>query len=102
MDRLLQADKDAYLRAMRAEVDALLGQVVEAVNNAPDGNVINGSEMRVRDVMAELRRRAFERALQMRIDATEAGFSPSGKRGGGKEAKQGAGTAEQSERQWKS
>ena len=36
----------------------MLGQVADAVNDAPDGHVINGSEMRVRDLMAELRTRA--------------------------------------------
>ena len=82
MDRLLRADKDAFVRTMRVEVDAVLGQVMDAVNNAPDGTVIKGSEMQVRDLMADLRRRIFQQALQMRIDSTESSFSPSGGRGG--------------------
>lgn len=64
MDRLVTVEKDAFVRAMRAEVDQVLGQVMDEVNSAPEGNVINGSEMQVRDLMAELRRRVFERALQ--------------------------------------
>jgi hypothetical protein len=59
-------------------VERVLGQVADAVNDAPDGHVINGSEMRVRDLMAELRARVFERAVQMRVDETEGAFSPSG------------------------
>jgi hypothetical protein len=32
--------------------------------------------MQVRDLMGELRRKAFETAVQMRIDSTESNFSP--------------------------
>jgi hypothetical protein len=54
-----------------------LEEVADAVNAAPTGNVISGSEMQVRDLMAEFRRKAFEAAVQMRIDSTESSFSPS-------------------------
>jgi hypothetical protein len=77
MDRLLRMDTDEYLRQMRQEVDRILQQVADAVNDAPDGNVINGSEMQVRDLMAELRQTAYEKAVQLRIDSTESSFSPS-------------------------
>ena len=77
MDRLLPMDKDEYVRQMRVEVDRILGQVADAVNNAPDGNVINGSETQVRDLMTELRKAAYEKAMQMRIDSTESSFPPS-------------------------
>lgn len=36
------------------------------------GNVINCSKIQVRDLMAELRQKAFETAVQMRIDSTPA------------------------------
>lgn len=77
MDRLLRIEQDEYLQQMRAEVDRILRQVADAVNAAPDGNVINGSEMQVRDLMKELRKTAYEKAVQMRVDATEANFFPS-------------------------
>jgi len=77
MDRLLRMDKDQYIREMRAEMERILGRVADAVNDAPDGNVINASEMEVRDLMAELRAAAYQKALQMRIDSTESSFSPS-------------------------
>jgi hypothetical protein len=89
MDRLLQMDKQQFLAEMQAEVRRLLGQVADAVNNAPDGNVINGSELAVRDAMVELQRRAFEKAVQMRIDSTESAFSPSEGRQGQTQAEQG-------------
>lgn len=77
MDRLLRMDKDEYLRQMRGEVERILAQVADAVNAAPDGHVINGSEMQVRDAMNELRKVAYEKAVQMRIDSTESSFFPS-------------------------
>lgn len=89
MDRLLQADKEAYVRVMRAEVERTLGQVMEAVNHAPDGNVINGSEMEVRDLMSHLRQRVFEQALQMRLDSTESSFSPPAAAAGGNKQNKG-------------
>jgi len=86
MDRLLTMDKDQYIAEMQEEVRRVLGQVADAVNSAPTGNVISGSEIAVRDAMAELRERAFEKALQMRIDSTESSFSPSEGRDGQNQA----------------
>ena len=86
MDRLLTMDKEKYIAEMQEEVRRLLRQVADAVNNAPTGNVINGSEMAVRDAMGELRQRAFEKALQMRIDSTESSFPPSEGRDGQNQA----------------
>jgi hypothetical protein len=77
MDRLLTLDKDEFVTRMQAECRRMMEQVADAVNAAPSGNVISGSEMQVRDLMAEFRRKAFETAVQMRIDCTESSFSPS-------------------------
>ena len=77
MDRLLTMDAEQFIARMQAQVRAALEQVAAAVNGAADGNVISGSEMRVRDVMVELQRKVFETAVQMRIDSTESSFSPS-------------------------
>ena len=81
MDRLLTMDQQQFVTEMQTEVARTLAQVAEAVNNAPTGNLISGSEMAVRDLMGELRRRVFEKAVQMRIDSTESSFSPSAERG---------------------
>jgi hypothetical protein len=62
---------------MRQKMEAMLGQVADAINNAPDGYIIAGSEERVRDLFAELRQQAFETGLQMRVDTAEAAFPPS-------------------------
>lgn len=77
MERLLTMDKEQFISQMQSDVRRILGEVADAVNNAPTGNVINGSEIAVRDAMARLRERAFEMAVQMRIDSTESSFSPS-------------------------
>jgi hypothetical protein len=77
MDRLLTMDQEQFISRMQAEVRQTLEQIAAAVNAAPDGKVISGSEMQVKDLMAELRRKAFETAVQMRIDSTESSFSPS-------------------------
>jgi len=77
MDRLLISDKQEFVRQMQEECRRVMEQVADAVNAAPTGNVISGSEMQVRDLMAQFRRKAFETAVQLRIDRTESSFSPS-------------------------
>lgn len=77
MERLTVMDSDQFIAQMQAEFRRTMQQVADAVNNAPDGNVISGSEMAVRDAMVELQRKAFETAVQMRIDSAESSFSPS-------------------------
>src|ERR1022692_117098 len=89
MDRLLAMDKQEYVSRMQTECRRIMEQVADTVNAAPTGNVISGSEMQVRDLMAELRRKAFEMAVQMRIDSTESSFSPSKRCVGQAQGKQG-------------
>lgn len=69
--------RDEFIEQMRKEMEAMLGQVADAVNEAPPGRIISGSEEQVRELFADLRQRAFEQALQMRVDAAEAAFPPS-------------------------
>jgi hypothetical protein len=69
--------RDEYILQMRQEMEELLGQVADAINEAPAGHVISDSEEKVRDLFAELRQRAYEKGLQMRVNAAEAAFSPS-------------------------
>jgi hypothetical protein len=69
---------ESFAAAMRQETETMLHEVMEAVNKAPDGAWINGSEMQVRDLLGEYRRRVFEKALQMKVDAAEGAFSPGG------------------------
>ncbi|MGH6931947.1 MAG: hypothetical protein ACREEE_05870 [Dongiaceae bacterium] len=66
-----------FAESMKLEAERLLKDVMEAVNQAPDGDWIAGSEEQVRDLMGNFRKRVYEEALQRRIDAAEAAFSPS-------------------------
>jgi hypothetical protein len=68
---------EKLVESMKDDLEQYVKEVMEAVNQAPDGAWIAGSEERVRDLSAELRRRIFERAVQKRIDAAEAAFPPS-------------------------
>ncbi len=77
MEPTAKVAREAYIQAMRQRVEALLGKVADAVNDAVPGQIITGSEEKVRDLFADLRREAFEQAVQMRMDAAEAAFPPS-------------------------
>ncbi len=77
MEPMPKLPREAYVVAMREKMEAMLGQVADAINDAPEGYLIGGSEEQVRDLFAALRQQAFEMGLQMRIDAAEAAFSPS-------------------------
>jgi hypothetical protein len=69
-------DPEAYLRAMRQRMEEALRRVARAVNDAPNGAWINDSEMPVFHEFNDLRRDAYEQALQMRADAAASAFSP--------------------------
>ena len=77
METTPKLTRDAFIEQMRMKMEEALGKVADAVNEAPPGRIIAGSEEEVRDIFADLRKDAFEAALQMRIDAAEAAFPPS-------------------------
>jgi hypothetical protein len=66
-----------FADSMKQEFEEFAKQVMDAVNDAPDGQWIAGSEEQVRDLCAKMRQRVFEKALQKRVDAAEAAFPPS-------------------------
>jgi hypothetical protein len=68
---------EKLFESMEEEIQQYLQSVMKAVNDAPDGNWLGGSEEQVRDLSADLRRRVFERAVQLKLDAAEAAFPPS-------------------------
>ena len=74
---------EKFVAAMEQEMQQYLQSVMESVNNAPDGEWLAASEEQVRDLSADFRRRVFERAVQTRVDAAEAAFSPSAQPGDG-------------------
>lgn len=77
METSPQVSPQQFAESMKQEFEEYAEKVMEAVNDAPDGQWIVGSEEQVRNLSAEMRRRIFERALQKRLDAAEAAFPPS-------------------------
>jgi len=88
MSQSPKVPREEYLEQMKSEMEVYLASVMDAVNQAADGEWVAGSEERVRDLSAEFRRQAFERALQMRVDRAEASFPPSAQPGDGQTAGQ--------------
>lgn len=95
MDGLPRIDREELVRRMRDDFERTMREVADAVNDAPDGHLIDGSEERVRDLLGEFRRRSFETAAQMRVEATEASADfPPGGAGAGQSGAGGAVDAE--------
>ncbi len=63
-------------QALSVDIEKLVDDVVEAVNIARPGSIIDDSEEPVRDAAGQFRRMLFEKALELR-GQSEA-FSPSG------------------------
>ncbi len=77
MDAASKICPKQFSEALRVEMEMFLESVMQAVNEAPDGEWISGSEEQVRELCAAFRQRVFQEAVQQRIDAAEAAFPPS-------------------------
>ena len=78
MDAVPKVSPKQFSEALRSEMKMFVESVMmKAVNEAPDGEWISGSEEQVRDLCAEFRQRVFQEAVQQRINAAEAAFPPS-------------------------
>jgi hypothetical protein len=73
---------EAWQPAWAAEFRAFLDETRAAMNAAREGHWIADTEEVVRDAGERLRQRALERLLQLRVQAGEGAFSPSGPAGG--------------------
>ncbi len=62
---------------VREDLEKCLAEVAAAVNQARDGAVIDESEEPVREALARLRQAIYPKAIQRKVDAAEAAFSPS-------------------------
>jgi hypothetical protein len=76
MESTPKMSREEFIAQMRNKVEEALGRVADAINEAPPGGIISGSEEQVRDLFADLRQQAFETGLQMRVNAAEAAFPP--------------------------
>ena len=77
-------DRQALRRQLRSKLDSVLERAMDAVEAAPDGRWIAGSEWAVREAFAELTKECFQAIVQARIDADSAAsggsFSPGRRR----------------------
>ena len=67
-------------KSLREDFERCLAAVVQAVDGARIGAIIDESEEPVREATGRLRQRIFEKAIQMKTEAAEAAFSPSAPR----------------------
>ena len=77
MDRQPELSARALADQMRAAYEQLCQDVAAAVNQAEAGHVINQSEEKVRDLLADFRLATYQAAVQLRLDAAQAAFPPS-------------------------
>jgi hypothetical protein len=78
-------DRQALKRQLRTKVEAALDKAMEAVEAAPDGRWIAGSEWAVRDAFQGLMRECFQEIVQAKVDsdpaASAGSFSPGARPG---------------------
>jgi hypothetical protein len=80
-------DRRALKRKLRAKFESKLDEAMRAVDAAPDGQWIAGSEWAVRGAFQDLMRECFQEIVQARIDqdpaASAGSFSPGARPGQG-------------------
>lgn len=77
MAKRVEVSAEKLKGEMSALFEETMAQVMAAVNGAPAGNVIGGSEHQVKRLMDEFKRKTFEAATQLATDSNESAFSPS-------------------------
>lgn len=82
MDEIKVPEIDAQQleKSLREDFEQCLAAVVQALNQARRGAIIDDSEEPVREATGRLRQKIFEKAVQMKTDAAAAAFSPSAPR----------------------
>ena len=79
-DRVAKLDRAKLREELLAEFDRVVVEVADAIDDAPYGRIIRDSEEKARDTLDRFRQIVYERALQGKVDAAEAAFSPSAER----------------------
>jgi len=72
-----QLSADTLLEQLRGHFEKLCHDVADAVNQAPAGQILNASEEKVRDLLADFRLATYQTAVQLRLEAAQAAFPPS-------------------------
>lgn len=77
MESVPKLDRNTLRAALLAEFDRTVSEVADAIDEAPAGRIIRDREEKARDCLDRFRQVVYEKALQGKIDAAEAAFSPS-------------------------
>ena len=75
---LPEIDDRKLKELLKKDFEDCVAEVVEAIDSAEAGSIIDDSEELVRISTGKLRQKIFEKALQLKVDAAQATFSPSG------------------------
>jgi hypothetical protein len=74
-------DRNVLKARMRQRFESVMDEALKAVEEAPDGQWIAGSEWQIRDTFQRLTADCYREIVQSRIDAqpsaSQAAFSPS-------------------------
>ena len=83
MDELPPVSPEKLKAFLHGQVDVLAEQLMATMNAAKPGRLIADTEEQFRDVGKEFMRLAYEVAVQQKVIAAEAAFSPSAQPGDG-------------------
>jgi len=76
-------DTEVVKQKLRAQFEVRLEEALSAVQKAPDGQWIAGSEWEIRDIFQKLTAECFQDLVQARLDshplASQEAFSPCGR-----------------------
>ena len=75
--KLPEVEVEKLKQLLKEDFDDCIAQVVKAIDTAKAGSIIDDSEEPVRIATSKLRQKIFQKALQMKVDAADAAFSPS-------------------------
>lgn len=80
-DDVPKLDRQRLLKELLVEAERTVNEVADAIDNAAAGRIIRDSEEPSRDALDRFRKLVYERAMQAKVDAAEAAFSPSDEQG---------------------
>ena len=75
--RVAKISKEQLKAALSDDFDKLVDQMVDAINSAEYGAIIDQSEEPVRDAHGKFRGQAYQKALEL-LTGSQESFSPSG------------------------
>lgn len=75
--KLPAIDGEQLKQLLKEDFDACISDVVRSIDTSKIGSIIDDSEEPVRAAVGRLRQKIFEKALQLKMTAADAAFSPS-------------------------